>query len=81
MHQTTERPPIIVDLGKVRRKKIKALKRGRGPLASEVQGVLDEVRAGLGEQAKDKEFVPIVMVYRKKSRRRRRRRDDGFFFC
>lgn len=65
--------PIILDLGKKKKRALRDLKRGRGRLMDEVEQTLDEVRAGLGDQMEGKELVPVVMVYRKKSRRRRRR--------
>jgi len=71
---TPEQAPIIIDLGKKRRKAIKDLKRGRGRLMDEVAQTVEEVRTGLApEEAKDKEFIPIVMVYRRKQKKRRMR--------
>lgn len=62
--------PIILDLGKKRRKVIKALKRGRGRLMDEVAQTLQEVRMGLTpEESQGKEFVPIVMIYRRRQRK------------
>lgn len=63
--------PIILDLGKKKRRAIKDLKRGRGRLMDDVEQTLEEVRESLGAQANDKELVPIVMIYKKKSRRRK----------
>jgi hypothetical protein len=63
--------PIVIDLGKEKRKRIKDLKRGRGKLLDDVARVLEEVRSTLGEEAGGKQLVPIVVVYRKKSRRGR----------
>jgi hypothetical protein len=65
--------PIVIDLGKERPKKIKALKKGRGKLWDEVLDVLDEVKVGLGEEADGKTLVPVIMIYRKKYARRRAR--------
>ena len=64
--------PIIIDLGKTRRKRIKQLKRGRGKLMREVQDVLDEVQMDLGKEAEGKEFIPVVLIYRRRRRRRNR---------
>jgi hypothetical protein len=64
--------PIIIDLGKQRRKHIKRLKRGRGKLWDEVVDVLEEVSVQLGEEAQDKILVPVVMVYRKKKKKGKR---------
>ncbi len=61
--------PIVVSLGKEGRKRIRRLKRGRGKLMTEVEHVMDQVRANFGEYAEDKVFVPVVLVYRRKQRR------------
>ena len=63
--------PIIINLGKKRRKHIKRLKKGKGKLWDEVLDVLEEVEASMGEDAEGKTIVPVVMVYRQKSKRRR----------
>lgn len=65
--------PVIVNVGKKRRKAIKSLKRGRGRLMDEVSQVISEVRAGLAPGEESKELVPIVVIYQKKSKKRRRR--------
>jgi hypothetical protein len=64
--------PVIVDLGKTKRKKIKQLKGGDGPLMEEVLDVLDEVADHLGEELEGKTLVPIVMIYEKKGKRKRK---------
>lgn len=73
----TEEPeiitPVLVDLGKVRRKHVKRLKRGEGRLADEVLDVLDEVIDELGDDLNGATLVPIVMVYEKKPKKSRRR--------
>jgi hypothetical protein len=63
--------PIVVDLGRKRRKRIRQLKQGRGPLLDEVRNVLDQVTAGMGAEAADKHFVPVVLIYGKKRKRGR----------
>jgi len=63
--------PIIVSLGKKKKKAIKRLKRGVGPTMDEVMDVVDQVQANLGADAADKILVPIVVVYRKKEKRYR----------
>ena len=73
---TTETPlgklaPIIVDLGKQRRKALKGLKRGTGKLMDEVEQVLGEVRAEMGADAQKVEVLPIVLIYKRKTSRRR----------
>jgi hypothetical protein len=64
--------PVIVDLGKAKRKKIKQLKRGDGPLMEEVLDVLDEVANHLGEELEGKTLVPVVMIYEKKGEKKRK---------
>lgn len=64
--------PIILDLGKKKRRALKNLKRGRGRLIDDVEQALDEVNIGLGDEAKGKQIVPIVLIYKRKTKRRRR---------
>jgi len=61
--------PIVVDLGKVKRKSIKELKRGTGPLLDELQQVVASTRESLGPDAAGKELVPLIVLYRPKRRR------------
>ena len=62
----TGTPPIIVDLGKIGKKKVRQFKEGRGEIAAEVQQILNETRGTLGADAAGKELVPIVLVYKQK---------------
>ena len=62
-------PPIVVDLGKQRRKRIKELKRGDGKLMEEVTAALEQVRNSLGEAERNRLLVPVVFLYRRKRRR------------
>lgn len=61
--------PIIIDLGKQKSKKLKALKKGDGELWDEIFDVMEEVKEMLGDEADGKMMVPIVMIYEKKSKR------------
>lgn len=70
---TTGIAPIIIDLGREKKRRIKDLKRGRGRLMAEVAAVMNEVRMNLGEDAADRELVPVIIIYKKK----RRGRDGG----
>ena len=60
--------PIIIDLGKVKKKKVRQLKEGRGALALEVQQVLADTRRDLVDGA-NKELVPVILVYQRKRRK------------
>ena len=64
--------PIVVDLGKQGRKRIKQLKAGEGTLSAQVQDVVEQARAKLGAEADGKELIPVVVLYRRKDRRRKR---------
>lgn len=58
--------PIVVDLGKVRRKHAKALRSGQGKLVGEIQETLNQVREGLGQSVAGKRLFPVVILYKKK---------------
>jgi hypothetical protein len=58
--------PIVLDLGKKKRKAIKDLKKGRGKLVEEVQAALSQMQASLGAEAEGKMILPVVVVYREK---------------
>jgi hypothetical protein len=64
--------PIVLSVGKKKKRAIKDFKRGRGRLMDEVEQTLEEVRAGLGANAIGKELVPVVMIYRQKQKKKRR---------
>lgn len=75
----SEAVPIVIDLGKEKRGRLKALKRGRGKLAGEIASIVDEVRANLGEAAGGKQLVPLVLIYRRKRRRKNKGLSFPFF--
>ena len=60
--------PIIVSLGKKKKKVIKRLKRGKGSAMDEVLDVVEQVQANLGDDAAGKIIVPVVVIYRQKMR-------------
>lgn len=61
--------PIVVSLGKKKKKEIRRLKRGKGRAMDEVMDVIDQVQENLGDQAEGKILVPVVVIYRQKQRR------------
>jgi hypothetical protein len=65
--------PIIINMGKQKRKRIKRLLSGRGKLWGEVEGVIEEVGTQLGEDLEGKTIVPLILVYRRRPKRRRAR--------
>lgn len=60
------RAPIIVDLGKHRRKRIKSLRKGTGRLMDEVNSCLEELRT-TGTLSANAQ--PVVVIVRQKRRR------------
>ena len=58
--------PVIVDLGKKSKKAIRKLKRGTGKLMDEVDDAIDQVRAHLSEADKDKQIIPVLVIYQRK---------------
>jgi hypothetical protein len=68
--------PILLNLGKQKRKRIKKLMKGKGKLWGEVQDVIDEVSYLLDDELEGKTIVPLILVYRRKPKNKRPR---GFF--
>ncbi|MFC1936346.1 hypothetical protein ACFLYP_01620 [Chloroflexota bacterium] len=64
--------PILINLGKQRRKRIKNLMKGKGKLWNEVEDVIDEVSLLLGDELEGKTIVPLILVYRRRPKRKRR---------
>jgi hypothetical protein len=63
--------PIVIDLGKEKKRRIKDLKRGQGKLMAEIAAVLNEVRASLGEEADGRQLVPVIVIYKQKKKRKK----------
>ena len=70
--------PIIMDIGKVKKRDIRDVERGQGKIMGDLQDAMTEVTTSLGEQADGKQFVPVVLVYRRKRRRARRKKGRLF---
>jgi len=58
-------PPIVIDLGRQKKKRIKQLKRGRGRLVDRVNEAVAQVRSALGSEAHGKEFIPVAVIFRR----------------
>src|SRR5262245_32545 len=56
---------FMLDLGPQRRRDIKQLRRGDGPLAHEIETAVQRARGGLGINPAA-EIVPIVLLYRRR---------------
>jgi hypothetical protein len=63
-------PPVVVDLGRQNRRRIRDLKKREGLLMHDVAHTVSELRANSPELA-DKDLVPVVFIYQKKLRSRR----------
>lgn len=64
----TIREPVIIDLGRHRRKRIKRLRRGRGRLMEDVFDAMEDLRkAG----RIDEDAQPVIAIVRQKRKRRR----------
>lgn len=67
---TTE--PVVLDFGKVSRKRLKSLKKGKGKLLAEVAAAIVEVRGQMPEIEPNTLAIPIVLLYKKKPRSSKR---------
>jgi hypothetical protein len=70
MSNTVSRP-VVIDLGKVKRRAAKRLKKGQGPLVSDVSEAVEAAVAGLGEAAEGAVIVPVVVLFERKPKRRK----------
>jgi hypothetical protein len=66
--------PIVVNLGKKKKKPVKRLLRGEGELYTQSIQALDQVKASLGTTADGKKLVPVIVVYGKRRKKRSRNR-------
>jgi hypothetical protein len=74
--------PIILEVGKTKKRNIRDMERGQGKILADLQEAMVEVTATLGADAEGKQLVPVVLVYRRKQKKRRKRRGGrggGFF--
>ena len=70
--EVAPREPVIdLDLGKVKRKQAKNLKRGAGPLLAKVHHAVASVHHELGEEAAGRKLVPVVVLYERKRKKKR----------
>jgi hypothetical protein len=71
--EATTLTPVIINLGKHKRKRVRRLRKGRGRLVGDVYDAIDDLRAAgeIGENDR-----PIVMIVRQK----RKKRKYPFFF-
>ncbi|MEM9457277.1 MAG: hypothetical protein AAGF11_24070 [Myxococcota bacterium] len=74
--------PVVVEVGKKKKREIRNLKSGRGRLMDEVQRTVQATVARLQADHPDKKIVPVVSVVRrkKKSEQRSKRANKMFRF-
>jgi hypothetical protein len=63
--------PVVVDLGSRKKKLIRDLKNGKGKLLIEVDLAVEQARAALPDADKNKQIIPVVVLYSKKKGKRR----------
>lgn len=63
-------PPVVIDLGRTKKKLVKALKAGEGDLVNEITEAVATVTSGLGTQLAGKAVLPIVLIYEKRPRKK-----------
>jgi len=66
-HQLT---PIVLDLGKKKKKLIRELKRGEGKLMEDVSQAVEAVRSSLADELTGKTLIPVVIFYERKRKRK-----------
>jgi hypothetical protein len=67
MSQAEGPRPVVVELGRKKRKQIKKLRRGTGPLMDDLQELLEKLRAS-GTLAAG--VTPVFMIVKQKPKRR-----------
>ena len=58
-------PAVVIDLGKKKRKKVRQLRKGKGPLLGEVDEAIAELRA---DGTINEGVVPVIVVVRQKEK-------------
>ena len=65
--QTQEKAPVLIDLGKKRRKQIRRLRKGKGKLMDRVQKVVERLKED-GTVSREAETVIVVVRERPRTR-------------
>ena len=68
---SAQMPPVVLDLGKTKKKLIRALKNGEGRLMEDVAEAVEAVRNNLSPELEGKTLIPVVIVYERKVARKR----------
>jgi len=70
VHRGGQALPVVLDLGKTKKKLIRELKRGEGKLMEDVAEAVEAVRSNLSSEMDGKILVPVVIVYQRKASRK-----------
>lgn len=65
---TTRNAPVILDLGRRRRKLIRQLRRGEGKLLDDINGAVEELRTAGTVSAMSQPVIVVVQQKRRKTR-------------
>ena len=65
---TTRNAPVVLDLGRRRRKLIRQLRRGEGKLLDDINGAVEELRTAGTLSASSQPVIVVVQQKRKKNR-------------
>lgn len=65
---STQLRPVVIDLGKQKKRAVKELEQGGGPLAELVERALAQATAGNGA-VDPASVLPVVLLYKKKSKK------------
>ncbi len=63
--------PLVIDLGKKKRKTARKIKKGRGPVLDHIDQAVQYTVESLGDHEGDAIIVPVVLIYERKRKRRR----------
>jgi hypothetical protein len=64
-------PPVLIDLGKARRNRVRDLKRGKGRLLEKVDDAIEQTVKELGDEAKGKTILPVLVLVEKRPKKKR----------
>ncbi len=67
-NEKTANAPLLIDLGKCKRKQVKKLRKGEGKLMDKVNEAIDELKAS---EAIAENAQPIIIVVKEKKRKQK----------
>lgn len=67
----TSLPPLVVNLGKVKRKTARKLKAGDESVAEQIQESLQQALKDSGQDMEGKVVLPVVLLFERKPKKKR----------